>query len=937
MPYVIPQVLVFQDFRVVPTAQVNPLRAHVSGGHAKLVRFAEIGERAEGKLGYYDRLLDATYDWPHRPVGGVVDHTYTKVWLKDAVLQYFTKSASSLDVQRVAGYANRIRSQSINFIENGLYLRDDVLLDRDVQVGDVVKVRGLGTDSVVYTLWTYVRDIIGDEVAAVVDAAVADDDNHITQSASHVITKISGAHNCVTATASHTAYDGLTSGYLDETYDIIITEGSVNQDYTVARARVISGSGTDDQADISISAQGSPTDIGTRGLTVTFNETPSGGCSMSAGDEDVSPDDLIPGQRWRVAVHAAFTAPVATAAGTYDSAESTTYIIEVTKGGLYAANPEITCTTVNGVDVSGPTKVTAASTAVAVGHHGVTVAFNHTGLRKGDRYYIEVIGSADGPMRTLVLGHTLDPHIANSTDLDVALFIKKPELQLPEDRTGFAPLVNWEVSDTQITVKSGAVAYDATWTNGGVPVALDIYSESTQGYGELFTENRFWLSDLCAEVNGITDVGDLDTLIPGVLHPDNPLKWGVFKALQNSNGAEVKFTSVCNPADDSSWADVLEKLVGRDDVYGLVPLTDDRTVQGLFEAHVTAMSSAENALWRVAWFSLVGVPEIPVIHAGSTVVNHLTATTSDGAVALATIGDDPNTAGTQYTLLRNSNANAKFLINDVAPGDVVRAIYTTDGFGNVLYQEFVVDAVLAEDQLRLVVGPAAAINVAAKFEVWRNLSATQESDEIKAQAATWGTRRVRAVWPNSAEDGTAVFAGYHVAAALAGLRSGVLPHQGLTQVAVSGITAVPQTDKFNKTQLDNMAAGGVWIVSQDRVSKAIFNRHALTTGDQADLNQKEEMITANVDSISYRFKAHFAPFIGKTNVTDQTVLDISHEAGALVSVLRTERSTPSLGGQLIDATIDDVHQHVTLKDRIVMVITLTVPYALNNLEIHLVV
>jgi hypothetical protein len=48
--------------------------------------------------------------------------------------------------------------------------------------------------------------------------------------------------------------------------------------------------------------------------------------------------------------------------------------------------------------------------------------------------------------------------------------------------------------------------------------------------------------------------------------------------------------------------------------------------------------------------------------------------------------------------------------------------------------------------------------------------------------------------------------GYHLCAALAGLRSGVLPHQPLTNLEIVGFSDVPRTtSKFNKPQLDAMA------------------------------------------------------------------------------------------------------------------------------------
>ena len=55
----------------------------------------------------------------------------------------------------------------------------------------------------------------------------------------------------------------------------------------------------------------------------------------------------------------------------------------------------------------------------------------------------------------------------------------------------------------------------------------------------------------------------------------------------------------------------------------------------------------------------------------------------------------------------------------------------------------------------------------------------------------------------------------------------------------------------------------------------------------------------------------------------------------LIDTLKNERYTQNLGGQLIDATIDKFYVSTIFKDRYVAFINLQVPYALNNIELHL--
>jgi hypothetical protein len=937
--YVLPQVLVFQDFTIATTAAANPMSAHISGGHAQLIRYSDADERDDGLLGYYSDTVNTSYVWPNRTAGAIVDQTYTKLWIKDALLQYYTDAASAGDpVTVTTGYNNRISAAATNFTTNGTYARAATLYDRDVTVGDVIRVRGVpggGGDPVV--LWTYVKAVIADEVAATVAAATADGSNAGTQVQSESISQTAGADNCVTSTADGAAYDGVTDGYISETYTITVIDSSVGGDMTTATLGVLSASGTDDVASVTPAANGAATTIGTRGLTVTFTDEDTAACSLSSDHDGYGYNDLVAGQVFTCTANQAWTEPVATSGGSYSGINNTTYIVEVTRGGEYAdlVKPQISVTTTNGVDQSGPTEVTAAASSVSIGSDLVTLSFSGSGLVLGDKYYTVITGVGSGPTRTLELGNNLNTTLTAGDECGIELYIRNPLLEVESNRAGFAPLTNWDQSETEITLNSGIIAYDSTWTDDGVLLALDVHSSADAGYGKAYVEYRAWLSTLCYEINSITDVGDIDD-IAGSLTPDNPLKWGVYKALTNSNGTPVLYTSVCDPTDADDWDEVLELAQSRDDVYGMVPLTRDATVLGLFQAHVGAMSAATEALWRVAWFNLAGVPKIPLVSAGSTVPGHTTATTSDGGEALAVFEDDSQTSGNQYTIVRNAAGNAKFITNGVRPGDLVRSLYVSDGFGNYTYSEYVVDEVQSEEQIRLKTGPATPQAVAAKIEVWRNLTLTEESQEVAKDGGAYNDRRIRAIWPDQIETSGTIQEGYHLAAALSGLSSGVVPQQGMTRLAVAGFTDVQRTARFSKDQLDTLAIAGVWIVMQNPDGD-IFTRQAVTTGSYSDINQREEMLTRNVDSISYRYKDYFEPYIGVTNVTPSMEDVIKAGLTILRNTLQTERATENLGGQLIDAEVVSFEASEIFKDRYVAFIELTVPYAMNNLELHLIV
>ena len=106
MAYVVPQAQVFQEFNQNPQNDVQHLPAHISGGHGDLIRFEEADEKERGNLGAYDRLADTNFLWPGRPPGATVDQEYTKLFMEDALLLYFTDVIGSGDtISTVAGEA----------------------------------------------------------------------------------------------------------------------------------------------------------------------------------------------------------------------------------------------------------------------------------------------------------------------------------------------------------------------------------------------------------------------------------------------------------------------------------------------------------------------------------------------------------------------------------------------------------------------------------------------------------------------------------------------------------------------------------------------------------------------------------------------------------------------------------------------------------------
>lgn len=978
--YVLPQVLVFQEFRRAPVALDQPLRACIVGEQYDLHRYSDEDEKPFIKVSStYDPSSEVCYEWPGRQAGAVVDAGYSKVFFDDALLKYFTDPAGAGSyIFHVTPGKNRIRANTLIFQTANGFSREVSLL-RDVKAGDVIKIVTT-VDGGPVTFKSSVVGLLADTIASSIDPSVADVSNQAATVAATSFSQTAGTDNDIDiSSVDGTAYDGLEDGDVTEVYTVEVVNGGGQN---VAVLRITSQSGNDDQGLVTYDVPfGTDFPVGTRGLTVNWAE----GVDVPLVTNGV----FLVGQKWEVEVTQLFTISTHTSSGDYTGTPDTTYIVEVTRGGTIGVvdPPQISVTTTTGVDISGPTDVTVVATPVDVGTQGVLIEFGGPDLCKGDRYLVTVEAATPGEVRTLILAHNLPVSIRRVTgltgdtvnlsptvlmsdttgvltgqavfgtgitlgttvtaitpnvditlsaaatatnvgvdlefapDLGITLYIKK-NIEVPDERS--AGVDNWTQSETELCLQPGINGFDSEWALSGVPQSMDVEDAI------VYIEHRDRVASNINTVGTIADVSEIPDKFSTapIIHPDNPLVFGVFKALENANGEEVKYLGVHSSTggvEIEDWLSALDKLVGRDDVYGLVPLTQSKDVLDAFLAHCDAESSPENGRWRICFLNRPAVDLVPIC-----------VETIDEDPILATILDDPETTGTQYTIVEVDGG--EFITKGVRPGDKVRALYTTDGFGNIVYTEFTVDEVINEESLRLLSGPDAPVNVAAKIEIWRTLTRQELADELATYPGLFKNRRAALVWPDVVGNAGLTFAGYFLCAGLAGLRSGSLPHQGLTNVELLGFDDLSRTvEFFSATQLNVMAASGYWIVTQDPNDGTVFTRHQLTCGDQTDVNQREQSITTNLDHLSFNFLFRMKTYIGKGNVTP-TMIDIVR--GEVISVIEQFKNNivvDRLGPQIIDAQILELRQHPTFKDRILARVLLTLPAPFNNLELHLIV
>jgi len=911
MEYVIPQLRIFQQLEEVDTSGTGVRRAVVIGPNFDVKKYegATAAAKALLNLGAYAQGVAESYTWPDRPAGGIVDTGWTKLFVENAWLKYWS-SPSSLTIP-ATGDANRVTG-SFNFVSFSSYDRDATFINRDVKVGDGVRISGTGTDAQAYDIETRITGFENNVIASTVGTSAAYAGNQANTTAAASESQIDGYDNAVEALADEASYDGRADGYVEETYVVEVIQGGAGSG---ARLRVTSASGTDNQSSVVPSAFGTPTAIGSRGLEVTWDI--SGTTPLPS--DDIEDEEFVVGQTWEFTVSQDYTIPAHSEGGTYTGPSDTTYIVEVLTGGdltsgVASERPRIVVSTSTGIDLGGPYTV-ATGVAQALGAYGVTITFTGSSLVAGDRFSIAVTAEADGAVQTITMADAMPDELLGQS-VAVDLYIRD-DYEITERRIDGTSDLHFTQTATEISVVDDVEIYDSTWTDvSGELEALPLYK------GDLYVQYRA-LSQTYGSRLTLFGVDD----IPADVSPDDPFFYGLYKALTNSNGTEVFGVSV-QTNDVAGYRVALGKIGEEIEAYAIVPMTKDSAVRAAVIAHVNAYSTPEVGRWRRGIFNSNAEDTVGVY------TNSDSYTGGEDAL-LATIADDPSTSGTQYTKVYVTGG--EFLTAGVLAGDILRVNYTVDAFGDPTYEEYTVDRVVSEDTLLLVSGPAADIPIASKIEIWRELDLDTVAENFGMLSSSIGNRKFIHLWPDYVTaDGGQVVDGFYLCAAIAGFRSGVESNRPMTNVEITGFEDVPRSvEYFDDGQLNIMAAAGTWIVTKDENSGRIYTRHQLTTGDYNDINQREDSVTTNLDAISYELLNEFDSLIGTSNISPG-LLDILRQRLVKKSDEFLEYSDNLVGPRALSVNIAELRQHTVLQDRIVARLEIEQPKPFNNMDLTIV-
>jgi len=611
--------------------------------------------------------------------------------------------------------------------------------------------------------------------------------------------------------------------------------------------------------------------------------------------------------------------------GTYTGLVDTTYYLKVTKASSsYGAftGAEVSFFDTTGVDVTGKLTLGASGT-YAVGNNGLNVNFasvgalNHGGLRLGDVYVVEAkaaIASGNTAIVTLN-GSAVDTTLITSPNYT----INNVEFLL--SHTGvvaqYGSVKNWTATSTGVTVEPGVALYvtGRSFGNEWVPCETAV--------GKLFTHYRALtpasLNETIFEVYSPADIIDN----AGKIDKDNTLAYGLLMALNGAQGKRV-FGGKISANNAAGYSVVLKEASNRDDLYAVAPLTNDSTILAVVKSHVEAMSVETKKQWRRAYFSTDTSQPFSKLYRQS-----------NNALYTASILTD-----TTSTYRRLVSTNADFIEADVRVGDVVRLNYSTDLYGRETYVAVTVALVIAKDELLLTTAVTGQL-LPARFEIWASNDGYNIAKRVAATSTSYSSRRVMNIWVDSPEvliDNVYVSQKpYYIAAEIAGLRSAVLVHQGLTYTEVSSVSrASKMYTNYAQEELDIAAAAGTYIITQETKGGSIFIRHQLTTKTDEGSLFYEDSVGVNADEISYAIKDMVQPYIGKRNATPQTVVEMK-TAYENILIARTNAPTfQTLGPQIIAVVPGTLKVNIdpVFKDQINLTSKVELPLPLNKVVVE---
>lgn len=548
-------------------------------------------------------------------------------------------------------------------------------------------------------------------------------------------------------------------------------------------------------------------------------------------------------------------------------------------------------------------KVTGSSTKIQFAKlvlksaNGVerSLVFGDRDVQVGDKLLIKSSSNEDGALCDIIgLVSTLGSDGTKKYDTVVV------SIEVPETATitsvVFCLLDDVYLGSSLVTATASTVTVAASAT--AETLALGEAKTATVLGGEVYIEYRervYGFRNKLGSVYGTEDAG----AVVGPAVPENPLGLAVAMAQSTAGAGFVYFTAV---EDDTAEAynKALDYLGSFRNLYSVIPATYNESVIQACFSNVQALSSEEEANFRILWFGIKANDEIPVL-------TGVTATASGATVTF--------------------EADALLGVN-IQAGDILRINYKTSGNGTVTYDSYVI---ASSDETKTITLADADLTVesAERVEIWRQADETDMVNDLISQVVVHN-RRATAVFADDAVFNGNIVPNWAVAAAAAGMRAYEECWRPLSNMPYSTLS-VTETHGFTRSALLTLGANGIWLIGNNDYGVPINRRQLTTAASESDINQNEQSLTTNVDEICKVLRTIGGDRVGNSNISD-SLLNILYDTTDNILYARTKNQSSSyVGPQLLSYEIVSFEQSATVKDRVTATIRVQPPAPLNEL------
>jgi len=129
-----------------------------------------------------------------------------------------------------------------------------------------------------------------------------------------------------------------------------------------------------------------------------------------------------------------------------------------------------------------------------------------------------------------------------------------------------------------------------------------------------------------------------------------------------------------------------------------------------------------------------------------------------------------------------------------------------------------------------------------------------------------------------------------------------------------------------------VAASGTLIVTQDYRNQPVYIRHQLTTETGKGSLYYEDNLGVNLDDVSFRMRVLLRGYIGKRNITPDTLREIWQSASNMLTDLaQTTIESRQIGVQILDYENLIVAVDPVLRDRILLDVDIEFPSPINSI------